>query len=60
MTTVPILAEAGLSECARIPECAQEMNRDMLVFLGIFGGVPLLLIVSAVVFLLFRVLPRRR
>ncbi|MGZ9828000.1 hypothetical protein ACXYTP_13920 [Tsukamurella ocularis] len=60
MTTVPILAESGLSECARTPECAQDMDAGMTIFFGIVFGVPALLIVAVIVFFLVRILPRRR
>ncbi len=57
---MPILAEAGFSECARTSECAQELDIGMIVFFGIFAGLPLLLAVTAIVYLLFRIRPRRR
>lgn len=60
MTTVSILAEAGLSECARAPECAQDLDVGMTIFFGIFFGVPVLLMVAVIVFFLVRILPRRR
>jgi hypothetical protein len=60
MTTVSILAESGMSECARVPECAQDMNAGMTVFFGIFFGAPVLLMVAVIAFSLVRILPHRR
>lgn len=50
MTTVPILAEAGLSECARMPEVpmCKELNDELFLVFLLIIGLPALLIAMAV------------